>query len=180
MALGDNTGGFKYLNIKNGKISYKKNKDDKEYSTCGYVEGTITGVKFEEKEYNNKKYIQASITIVDGEEKYLLQMDINSGYFINMCNSLRNGDLTKRVKLTPWMTEKDSKKRSGMYVDQNGASLKWFSTKENPNGVPALEKVVFEGNEKWSNYNQRMFWKSFTFHTSRMYPQTFLPTMSFF
>lgn len=159
MALGDNNGSIKYLHIKNGKISYKKNKEDSEYSQCGFVEGIITGVKFEDKEYQGKKYIQAGITIVDGDEKYLLQMDINSGYFISFCNSMRSGDLTKRVKISPWLTEKDNKKKSGIFVEQNGSSLKWFSTKENPNGVPPLEAVEFEGQKKWSNYKQRMFWK---------------------
>lgn len=157
MALGDNQGGFKYLNIRNGKVSYKE-KGAAEYTDNDFVEGIITGIKFEDREFKGKRYVEASIIIVDGDEKYHLQMSTSSGYFTQFCNALRTGDVKKKVKITPWLTDDGERKRSGVFINQDGKALKWYSTKDNPQDVPNLEKVEFDGETKWSSLKQRTYW----------------------
>jgi len=160
MALGENTGGHIFLNIKEGKISYK-DKATGEKKTCGFVEGLITDVKFEIKEWEGKKYEQVSVTIVDGAEKYILQMKTNSGYFRAFCNCLKSGDVTKRTKFTPTYSEDGASKNSGMFVNQQGVekSLPWYSTKKDPKDVPPLKPVTFNGETKWDGTEQLKYWR---------------------
>lgn len=158
MALGDNTGGHTFLNIKAGKISYK-DKVTKEKKECGFVEGTITGVKFEEKEWEGKKYEQMSLTIIDGDEKYILQMKTDSGYFRAFCNCLRSGDPTKRVKLSPNYVEDGATKKSGMFVEQGGKTLPWYSKKDDPKDVPPAKAFEFKGKKMWDGTDQIEYWK---------------------
>ena len=160
MALGDNTGGHTFLNIKEGKVSYKDKKTN-EKKTCDFVEGTITGVKFEIKEWEGKKYEQVSVDIIDGEDKYILQMKTNSGYFRAFCNCLKSGDTSKRTKFTPTYSEDGASKSSGMFVNQQGdaKSLSWYSTKKDPKDVPQLKPVTFNGETKWDSTEQLKYWR---------------------
>lgn len=158
MGLETNSGGFLYLNIKNGKIAYKTKDGEKKETDA--VSGIITAVKFEDKEYEGKKYVQCALTIVDGEEKFLLQMSQESGYFSTFCNALRTGDPIKRLKITPWIQVDGIKKKSGVFVEQFGKSLKWYSTKSDPKDVPPMESTVFGGKTLWSSEKQQAYWKN--------------------
>lgn len=159
MALGDNTGGSQYLNIKEGKITYK-DKLTKEKKTCGFVEGTITGVKFEEKEWEGKKYEEMSVNITDGEERYILQMKTDSGYFRAFCNCLRTGDPTKRINITPTYQVEGGSKKSGMFVNQYGKALSWYSTKKDPKDVPPAKAFEIKGSTVWDGTDQIKYWKN--------------------
>jgi len=158
MGLETNNGSFLYLNIKNGKIVYKTKEGEKKETDA--VSGIITAVKFEDKEWEGKKYVQACLTIVDGEERFLLQMDTNSGYFTTFCNALRTGNPTKKIKISPWMEVKGSKKKSGIFVNQFDKALKWYSTKDNPQDVPKMESTEFGGKTLWSSQKQQDYWKN--------------------
>jgi hypothetical protein len=157
MGLETNDGSLLYLNIKNGKITYKKDGEKKETDA---VSGIITALKFEDKEYEGNKYEQLALTIVDGGEKFILQMSTDSGYFNSFCNSLRTGDPTKRVKITPWLDVVKGKKKSGIFVEQFGKALKWFATKDKPMDVPPMESTVFDGKTLWSSKKQQAYWKN--------------------
>ncbi len=157
MGLETNDGSLLYLNIKNGKIAYKKDGEKKETDA---VSGVITAIKFEDKEYEGKKYVQLALTIVDGAEKFILQMNTDSGYFSTFCNALRTGDPTKRIKISPWLEVKGTKKKSGIFVEQFGNALKWYSKKDNPMDVPPLESTEFGGKTLWSSQKQQDYWKA--------------------
>lgn len=157
MGLETNDGSLLYLNIKNGKIAYKKDGEKKETDA---VSGVITAIKFEDKEYEGKKYVQLALTIVDGAEKFILQMNTDSGYFSTFCNALRTGDPTKRIKISPWLEVKGAKKKSGIFVEQFGNALKWYSKKDNPMDVPPLESTTFGGKVLWSSEKQQVYWKA--------------------
>jgi len=161
MALGENTGGTMYLNIKEGRIAFK-DKITKEKKTTGFVSGTIVGVKFEEKEWEGKKYEQASIMMVDGNDHYTLQMKTDSGYFRAFCNALRSGDPTKRIKITPTFTVDGAKKSSGMFVNQGNdpKALSWYSTKADPKDVPKVEAVTFKGQVQYDGTKAIQYWKN--------------------
>ena len=158
MGLGDNTGKFTYLNIKKGKISYKKDGVPQE---SDYIEGFITGVKVEEKEFEGKKYDEASFTIVDKDDKYLLQMKLDSGYCRAFCNAFKSGNPLLKTKITPTYEEKNTKKISGCFVEQNGTSLKWFYSKANDNldQVPKLKEVMVGKTKHYDGSEILAFWK---------------------
>ncbi len=159
MALGDNTGGHIFLNIKEGKLSFK-DRATSERKTCGYVSGFITEVRFEMKEWEGKKYEQATFTIVDGDEKYLLQTKTRSGYFKAICNQLRSGDPKKKVKITPNYKQDGAKKMSGAFVEQDGKTLPWYSKKTDPKDVPPMKPFELKGETVWDDTDQINYWKN--------------------
>mgnify|MGYP003435054998 CR=1 FL=1 len=159
MALGDNNGRSTYLNIKKGKIAYKVNGENKE---SDFIEGFITKISIVEKEYEGKKYEEANINITDGDEKYQLQMKVDSGYFRAFCNAFKSGNPNLKTKITPTFEEKGAKKNSGCFVEQEGASLKWFYSKANDNltEIPQLESTVFGGKTLYDGSKLLAFWKN--------------------
>jgi hypothetical protein len=157
MGLETNSGSLLYLNIKNGKITYKKDDEKKETDA---VSGIITAIKFEEKEYEGNKYEQLALTIMDNGEKFILQIGTDSGYFTAFCNALRTGDTSKKVKITPWLKTEKGKKKSGCFVDQNDKALKWYSTKDKPMDVPPMESTHFDDKVLWSSKKKVAYWKN--------------------
>lgn len=157
MGLENETGRLIYLNIRKGKIVHGTKDNKKESSS---VAGVITKVEFVPEEYQGRKFEKAKITIVDGASNFVLQMGTDSGYFRGFCNSLRNGDFTSWVKISPNFKETDGKKRSTCFVEQNGKSLKHTFTKDNPGDLPAVEKVIFKGEEHYDGSKQMAYWKN--------------------
>jgi hypothetical protein len=150
-------GNTTYLNIKEGKLVYGP-KDAKQ--TCEAVKGTITKVDFVMEEYNNTPSEKAKITIVDGAERFLLQMNVDSGYFRGFCNALRNGNPTEVVRVKPNYKEVDGKKSSTCFVEQNGKALKHAFTKDHPGDLPPVEKVTFKGKDAYDGTKQQIYWKN--------------------
>lgn len=159
MGLGDNTGRLTYLNIKKGKITYKDKSGEAKES--GFIEGFITKIEFKTENYQGQDYEKANITIIDGEDKFLLQMNIDSGYFRAFCNAFKSGNPVLRTKISPSYSEKEGKKNSGCFVEQNGSALKWFYNKEKDNlkELPAVEKIKVKGKDVYDGTNQLEFWK---------------------
>jgi hypothetical protein len=158
MGLETNSGKITYLNIKEGKLSFKDAKGEK--VTADAISGVITKVEFSIEEYLGREVEKAKITIVDGNDKYLLQMGVDSGYFRGFCNSLRSGDYTKKVRIAPFFADKDGKKSSTCFVEQNGKALKHFFTKDNPGELPPVEKVTFKGKDNYDGTKQIEYWKN--------------------
>jgi|688.fasta_scaffold31658_12 hypothetical protein len=150
-------GNTTYLNIKEGKLVYGP-KDAKQ--SCDAVKGTITKVEFAMEEYNGEHYDKAKITIVDGAERFLLQMNVDSGYFRAFCNALRSGDPTAEVRIKPNYQVVDGKKKSSCFVEQNGKSLKHAFTRDNPGDLPPVEKVMFKGKEAYDGSKAMAYWKN--------------------
>lgn len=159
MALEENEGRKIYLNIKEGRIHYKDPKTGEKKDT-GTVSGVITHGSVNQKEWEGKKYEELTLTIVDGTEKYLLQINLNSGYFRAFCNQLKSGDPTQRVKLAPSYKVADGKKNSSMFVEQNGASLHWYSKKGDLKDVPPAEPITVNGETLMDRTKHNAYWKN--------------------
>lgn len=159
MGLGDNTGRLTYLNIKKGKISYKKDGESKE---SDFIEGFITKISIVEKEFEGKKHEEANINITDGEDKYQLQMRVDSGYFRAFCNAFKSGNPNAKTKITPTYKEENAKKTSGCFIDQNGESLKWFYSKgnDNLNEIPKLKEIMVGKKKHYDGSEILDFWKN--------------------
>lgn len=155
MGVGNRTGSFRYVNIKKGQIAIKEGEEVKLY---GYVEGFIRGLEVREDEYKGDKYHKLCVNLVDESgEIFQLQFRLDSGYGRAFCCILPNIDLTKSVMITPTYEVINDKPKSGMFINQGGKAIKWAFTKDNPNGMPPLERVTFKNKEMIDNSAQQQF-----------------------
>lgn len=97
------------------------------------------------------------LTLVAKGTNYSIEMDLNSGYAFGFLSTIPNADLEHIIQLTPSYTEKDGKKTSKIFLQQESGWLKQYFTKENPNGLPELKKIKIKGKDTWDN-SDRMDW----------------------
>lgn len=155
MGLGNNTGRFAFVNIKKGKLAVKK---DNETVFFNYIEGYLQGLEIRDEEYQGEQYKKLCLMINDGAEDFQLQMRLDSGYGRAFCNIILNVDLKNPMTITPTFEEVDGKQRSGMFINQNGKAVKWYFTKDHPNGLPPMKEVQFKGKTAWDNTDQQLFY----------------------
>lgn len=161
-----------YLSVAEGKIIQKVDKDtpgaisyEKEDKSViyqlkhTYIEGFLTDINVTEKEFNGKKIKQWNLDIADGGTNYQLQMSYSSGYASSMLKALLSPemDFNLPVKLTPWARVVNNKKKTSVYVSQNGEDIKWYFTKDEPNGLPPMKQVEYKGELKWDDFDM-MTW----------------------
>lgn len=167
-----NSGNKTFLTVADGKIIQKVTEDtpgaikriNKENKTVyelrhGGFEGYITNINVTEREFGGKKMKQWNIDIDDIGDQYQLQLSYSSGYSMSFLKSILNPviDFSQPIKITPWMKVVNEKKKTAIYLAQNGEDIPWFFTKENPNGLPELKKVRIGGEEKWDDYDAMQF-----------------------
>jgi len=170
MGLQSNQGSGVFLSISNGKLvrQFKSptehsvsriNKAGKEVHEEFYdsLIGQIKDLKTKESEYG-KFWV---ITVTDGSINYMLEMKYSSGYSVSFLKALPNVDLKKPVTLSPKLYIDGDKKSSVLFINQNGAAIKHFFTKENPNGMPPLEKIKVKGVETWDDTKRMEFLEDF-------------------
>jgi hypothetical protein len=155
MGLGNSSGRFTYVNIKEGSLIIKKGGV---IETFTFLEGYLHGLDIRDEEYQGDQYKKLCLTINDGSEDFQLQMRLDSGYGRAFCNMVEEIDLSQPFKVTPTYKEEDGKKRSGMFINQNGKALKWKYTKNHPGNLPEMKKVMFKGKEVWDNTDQQAFY----------------------
>lgn len=161
-----------YLSVAEGKIIQKVDKDtpgaisyEKEDKSViyqlkhTYIEGFLTDINVTEKEFNGKKIKQWNLDIEDSGTNYQLQMSYSSGYASSMLKALLSPemDFNLPVKLTPWAKVVNNKKKTSVYVSQNGEDIKWYFTKDEPNGLPPMKQVEYKGELKWDDFDM-MTW----------------------
>lgn len=110
-----------------------------------YIHGTIVGIKTKDSADYGRSWV---ITMDDGEETSVLQLNYSSGFSNAFLKTLPNVDLKKPVRLIPKTSLVDGKKKSTLFVNQGGQSLKWYYTKDDPNGLPELKKKQGKGKDK--------------------------------
>jgi hypothetical protein len=164
-----------FLTVADGKLVQKVDKDtpgaisyEKEDKTVIYqlkhsgIEGFLIGVNVTEKEFNGKKVKQFNFDIEDSGQVYQLQIKYSSGYSTSLLKALLNPDvnLALPVKITPWAKTVNDKKKTSMYLSQNGEDIKWYFTKETPNGLPEMKKVRISGEDKWDDYDMMQYFEA--------------------
>jgi hypothetical protein len=93
----------------------------------------------------------------DKEEVYHLQLSYSNSFATNILKILPNVDLTKEMKVSPQTKEIDGKQRSSLFINQEGIALKHAYTKDVPNGLPDMEKVIVKGQEVWDDTKRLAF-----------------------
>lgn len=151
MAVGKNTNAL-YFSVRNGKVTrYSKTQEDgttviptkdgspRFYFVYDFIEGTINGFKTREDEIMGQKKLFLQISMSDGDENYFVEIDVDSNYFQSFALTILNANPDQPLRLAPFMKEEDGKKKTGMFVVQNGAPLKFKYTKANPGNLPDIE-----------------------------------------
>jgi hypothetical protein len=146
-----------YVNIANGLLQVGKDENKETFSS---IKGKIVYVEFFEEQFQGEVKKKAKFHI-NSEESYILQMNLDSGYFRSLCNSLKSGNPHEEITITPKLKE-DGK--TVCFVEQNGKYLKHYFTKDF-NGkdgdiLPELTPVIFKGATKYDNTNQLNYWKN--------------------
>lgn len=146
-----------FLSITNGQICRKvpaptktsKERVNKNGKTvheeyCKGWKGRITAITVRDHPEFGKFW---NITLTDDQGDAILQMNYSSGYSAAFLKMLPNVDLNSDVVITPNLKIEGDKKKTGLFITQHGTPVKWFYTKDNPNGLPELKKIKVKGKE---------------------------------
>lgn len=156
-----------FLSITNGQICRRvpsKTKDSKERVNKNGVtvheeyykgwKGKITGIAIREHQEYGKFW---NITLTDQDGDAVLQMKYSSGYAAAFLKMLPNVDLNSDVIITPNQKIEGDKKKTGLFITQHGVPVKWYYTKDNPNGLPELKKVKVKSEFVWDDSDMTEF-----------------------
>ena len=144
-----------YIGISEGKISLRVKegtpgavqvvgKESGKISWVKYyrsITGYLTGLVNRQDKFNDKMY-NWHLTIVDGNDTYIMQVREQSGYGRSLMKSLPNVDFNQKITFSPYLKVVEDKKRGTLYLQQRGENVDWYFTRENPHGLPELEKRI--------------------------------------
>lgn len=116
-------------------------------------EGKITNIETRESDYGK----DWNITIEDADTTAILQFKYSSGYASSFLKALPNVDLDVDVEIIPKLTIDGEKKRGSIILSQNAKGVKWFYTKDTPNGIPSMQKIKIKGVEQWDDSEMMEF-----------------------
>ncbi len=166
MGLANREGG-KYITIMGGKFVVRVaegtqgavarvNKVGKTVHEVSY--DSFTGKLINIRKRDSAYGPQFEFDFRDGGDVYTLQLSASSSPATNILKILPNADLTKEMKVQP--AEKvgeDGKKKSSIFISQDGITLKHKYTKDNPNGMPQMEEIVVKGQKVWDDTKRLEF-----------------------
>jgi hypothetical protein len=155
-----------FLSIANGKIVRQSkvpvensvsriNKLGREVHELFYdsINGVITDVITRESEYG-KSWV---VSIKSEGKLYKLEFNYSSGYATSFLKALPNVSFGNIVTLSPKLIIDGDKKKSVLFINQDGKGLKHFFTRDNPNGLPELKKIKIKGKESWDDSDRMEF-----------------------
>lgn len=150
-----------FLSITNGKICKKVpqptatsqervNKNGKTVHEEYYKgwKGRITAITVRDHPEFGKFW---NITLTDSEGDAILQMNYSSGYSAAFLKILPNIDLSGDVVITPNLKKEGDKNKTSLFITQHGVPVKWYFTKDDPKGLPALRKIKVKGKDTWDD-----------------------------
>lgn len=93
-----------------------------------------------------------SLTIVD-DRTYKLDLAVTSSSTFYFLNRLINEEVNLKapIELKVFAEVEDDKKRSIILLKQGGKIINGVYTKDNPQDLPPMEKVMFKGKEQWDS-----------------------------
>jgi hypothetical protein len=141
MGLKNGMGSKIYLTIREGKIAHKQGDA---YVLYDSFEGYIVGMSTREGIYGT----DLCLDLMDNEKVYQLQIRMKgvepnskqTSYFIAFAHCCPSIDSSNRVEFIPSLKIVDDKKRSALFIKQNGQILKW-AYKVGQDGVPSPEEL---------------------------------------
>ena len=172
-----------YLSITDGKISRRvknpvegsverKTKEGKIIHELLYKgwSGRITNITTKEHPTYGRSWL---VTLSDNDGDAILQMNYSSGYSAAFLKILPNVDLSQEVTIIPSLKVEGEKKKTSVFVTQNGNALKHYWNKDNPGECPPLEKTKVKKNgkitEEWNDYEMMIFLEKYV--TEKILPK---------
>jgi len=134
MGLGNSSASKTYLGIKEGKVAHRKGDNSTDY--YDHITGYLTDAYIKE---DGKFGRELHLVIRDGQDLYVLQMRLESGYARSFLRLIKNAALAEPFTIIPMYKVTEETQQAGMIVMQNGVALKWYYTRNHPNGLPELE-----------------------------------------
>ena len=154
--------GFKYVKLKDGKLFLST---DKENSTpYDELEGRIVDIGTKKDTFEGTVIERIYVVMDSGDgELYNLSFNIDGSYASSFMNFVRGVNFSEPLTLKPVArTEiKDGKeiKRLSILIEQDGKFMKAYHTKDNPNGLPPMQKVTVSGKTMWDKTDMINFYK---------------------
>lgn len=155
-----------FLQIANGKIVrqvkspvegsvQRINKLGREVHELFYdsLTGYIKNVTTRESDYGKSWVVKLQS---DGKY-YQLEFNYSGGYATTFLKALPNVQFGDVVTLSPRLIIDGDKKKSVLFISQQGKGLKHYFTKDNPNGMPDLKKIKIKGKESWDDSDRMEF-----------------------
>ena len=155
-----------FLQIANGKIVRQSktpvegsvariNKLGREVHELFYdsLTGVIKDITTRESDYGKSWIVKVNS---DGKN-YQLEFNYSSGYATTFLKALPNVSFGNPLTLSPKLIIDNDKKKSVLFISQDGKGLKHYFTKDNPNGLPDLKKIKIKGKESWDDSDRMEF-----------------------
>lgn len=155
-----------YYTISDGKVSLRhkeevpgvtKSRTNKKgnlvhESFYDSITGRITAIAVRESEFGK----DWNVTLQDSAgNTEVLQFQYSSGYSTAFLTTLPNADLSREVKLVPSLKIENDKKRTSLFIQQDG---QWLKRKyKRDSGLPDLQQVRFQGKMVWDSSDQMEF-----------------------
>jgi hypothetical protein len=170
MGLNNSQQGVVFLAISNGKIVRQfKEKTEKSVSRVNKVgrevheefydslTGFLKDVSTKESEYGKFWVVK-----MEAEGKlYQIEFNYSGGYATSFLKALPNVQFHLPFTISPKLTIDGDKKKSVLFINQNGAGVKHYFTKDNPNGMPDLTKIKVKGKDTWDDSERMEFLESY-------------------
>ncbi len=141
---------------KTGKLVFEERFKD--------LTGMITNVNTRENDYGK----QWQLTFEDGSDTYIVSMPYSSRYASSFLKALPNIDIHKPLRFMPWaMKDKNdvSKTVTGITMYQNDTKIAPAYTRDEPNGLPQMEKIKVKGKEQWDDSAMMEFLEQMAYKT---------------
>jgi hypothetical protein len=113
----------------------------------------LVGIKTQDGEYG-KSWV---FSFKDKDEVYHLQLGYSNSFSTAFLKMLPNLDLSKEMKIQPDTKEVDGKKKSSLFIKQDGVNIKHAFTREAPNGMPDMEEIIVKGMKTWDDTKRLVF-----------------------
>jgi hypothetical protein len=154
-----------YLRFQAGQVLWSRGN---EKGAVDYVEGVVTGVRYEDREfeYQGKKIQKRNfvVSLQDGNEKYILTDGVDSNSGLQLQNKLLNTAIGDRIRISPSKKDdvRDGKPvvvTSGVFVNIGRSSVPQKYNKENPGDLPPWKQVTVSGKTLWDKTDQLLFFE---------------------
>ena len=141
---------------KTGKLVFEERFRD--------LTGMITNVNTRENDYGK----QWQLTFEDGSDTYIVSMPYSSRYASSFLKALPNINIHEPLRFMPWaMKDKNdvSKTVTGITMYQNDTKIAPAYTRDEPNGLPQMEKIKVKGKEQWDDSAMMEFLEQMAYKT---------------
>lgn len=162
----ENRAGGTYITILGGKFCQRVekgtegavsriNKMGKEVYELFY--DSFTGILYDIKVKDSEYGKTWNFIFEDSGQFFTIQLPYSGSFSTAFLKMLPNIDLKKPFKLSPSQKMVDGKNQSSLFINQDDKHIKHAYTKDNPNGLPMMKKVMVKGQEVWDDTDRINF-----------------------